>query len=69
VILAGGSGLIGRALAAELVGAGVDVVVLSRSEPASGPSGGVRVVRWDGRTAAGWAAECDGAEAVVNLAG
>lgn len=69
VVLAGGSGLIGRALAAELVRAGVEVVVLSRSEPGSGLPAGVRVVRWDGRTAAGWAAECDGAEAVVNLAG
>jgi hypothetical protein len=69
VILAGGSGLIGRALAAVLVRAGVEVVVLTRSERAPGLPAGARAVRWDGRSAAGWAAECEGADAIVNLAG
>lgn len=69
VILAGGSGLIGRALAAELVHAGAEVVVLTRSERAPGVPAGARAVRWDGHSATGWAAECEGAEAIVNLAG
>jgi uncharacterized protein (TIGR01777 family) len=69
VILAGGSGLIGRALAADLVRAGAEVVVLTRSIDARRLPPGVRPVRWDGRTATGWADECEGAAAVVNLAG
>jgi len=69
VILAGGSGLIGRALAADLVRAGAEVVVLTRSIGARRLPPGVRPVRWDGRTSTGWADESEGAAAVVNLAG
>ena len=68
VIIAGGSGFLGRALTAQLAAGGHDVVVLTRR---AGPSsGGVRTVAWspDGR-AGEWAREIDGADAVVNLAG
>ncbi len=69
-ILTGGTGLIGRALAAELVAAGHEVVVLSRNpQGARGLPPGVRVERWDGRTAQGWGGLADGAYAIVNLAG
>jgi hypothetical protein len=68
VIITGGTGLIGRALATALAGDGHEVVVLSRN-PAAGLPAGVRVAGWDGRTAAGWAALADGAAAIVNLAG
>jgi len=70
VIITGGTGLIGRALAAELAAGGREVVVLSRSpERAANLPAGVRAERWDGRTAGGWGALADGAEAIVNLAG
>jgi uncharacterized protein (TIGR01777 family) len=69
VILAGGSGLIGRALAGELARAGAEVVILTRSTGGRGLPAGARAVRWDGRSAAGWAHECEGADAIVNLAG
>lgn len=71
VIITGGTGLIGRALAADLARDGHEVVVLSRSPDSRGAAlpAGVRVVGWDGRTAAGWGAEADGAGAIVNLAG
>lgn len=70
ILLLGGSGLIGRRLAPELVVAGFEVVVLSR-DPARlvDLPPGVRAVGWDGRTAAGWQAEVEGARAIVNLAG
>jgi uncharacterized protein (TIGR01777 family) len=70
VLITGGTGLIGRALAAELVSHGHEAVVLSRSpERASGLPDGVRVVGWDARTTAGWGHLADGAGAIVNLAG
>lgn len=70
VIITGGTGLIGRALAAGLVGAGYEVVVLSRSpERATGLPPGVRVERWDAHSAEGWGHLVEGADAIVNLAG
>src|SRR5687767_7712569 len=67
VVLAGGSGFIGTALAGHLRRHGYDVVVLTRGESKS--AGGVTYVHWDGRTVGDWARCLDGAEAVVNLAG
>lgn len=74
--MAGGTGLIGRALAASLLADGHDVVVLTRRSPSAGGRGGAllpggtRAVTWDGRTVAeGWAKELAGAQAVVGLAG
>lgn len=70
VLITGGTGLIGRALAGDLAQAGYDVIVLSRnpSKVADLPQG-VRAEPWDGRTAAGWGALVEGAAAIVNLAG
>lgn len=68
-LLAGGSGLIGRRLAAAWAAEGAEVVILSRSAAVAGLPPGVRVATWDGRTVGAWAAEADGAAAVVNLTG
>jgi len=55
-----------RSLAAD----GHDVIVLSRAPGLmTGLPGGVRAERWDGRTAEGWAALADGADAIVFTAG
>jgi len=64
-VIAGGSGQLGTLLARARSRAGDEVVVLSRT-PAAAPW---RVVAWDARTVGPWAAELDGADAVVNLAG
>lgn len=70
VIITGGTGFIGRALAADLAGAGYEVSLLSRNPVrATGLPAGVRAAQWDGRTAAGWGRLADGALAIVNLAG
>jgi len=69
-IITGGSGLIGRALAAQLAQAGHEIVLLSRNPgkmPA--PSDGMRVARWDGKTGEGWADLINSDTAIVNLAG
>lgn len=71
VLIAGGTGLIGRALSRSLVMDGHDVVVLTRN-PQRTPrpvTSGVTFVRWDGRSAAGWGEWASGAAAIVNLAG
>src|SRR5688572_5150768 len=67
IVIAGGTGFIGRALSRELVAGGYEVVVLTRGAP--GVSDSVRYVNWDGRTLGDWAKHVDGARAVVNLAG
>ncbi len=65
VVIPGGAGFLGRALARSFLDSGADVVVLSRSGHA--PVG--RGVAWDGRTLGDWAREFDDADLVVNLAG
>lgn len=70
VIVTGGTGLIGRALADDLAKDGHQVIVLSRSSsPMKDPGPGIRLARWDGRTAEGWGPLVDGADTIVNLAG
>jgi NAD dependent epimerase/dehydratase family enzyme len=68
VIVAGGTGHLGRLLVGALRDRGDEVVVLSR-RASEVPAAGVRAVRWDGRAQGPWAAELDGADAVINLAG
>jgi len=67
VVLAGGSGFIGRSLAKELLARNYEVVVLSRSPREH--SDGVREVEWNGIHIGEWIQHLNGAEAVVNLAG
>lgn len=65
IVLAGGSGSLGRRLAADLSPRGHEVVVLTRSPQSSSP---YRQVAWDGAAVGPWAPELEGA-AVINLAG
>jgi hypothetical protein len=69
VVVAGGSGLIGRALCSALVQAGHQPVVLSRNPRRARLSGDVRRVEWHPPQTGGWTKELDGADALVNLAG
>lgn len=65
IVIPGGSGQVGTLLARAFQADGHDVVVLSR-DPGPAPW---RTARWDGRTVGAWAAELEGADAVINLAG
>jgi uncharacterized protein (TIGR01777 family) len=67
IVLAGGSGFIGRALAAALVARGYEVVILTRSPRER--DDGVTEIAWDGKSPGAWVKSLDGADAVVNLAG
>jgi uncharacterized protein len=70
VLVAGGSGFIGRHLAMSLVKDGHEVVALSRGTQRKPPLSGIRFVAWDAHTASGdWVNELSDAQGVVNLAG
>jgi uncharacterized protein (TIGR01777 family) len=69
VVIAGGSGFLGRPLTTALLQDRHEVVVLSRGTSSSLPPG-ARAVAWDPNGGVGpWAAEISTAGAVVNLAG
>ncbi|HKG57328.1 MAG TPA: TIGR01777 family oxidoreductase [Candidatus Limnocylindrales bacterium] len=69
VVVTGGSGLIGRALAPALLEAGHEVVVLSRRPTSAKTTSGVRTAPWTPGQQGEWVGEVAGAGAVVNLAG
>ena len=65
IVIPGGSGQIGTLLSRAFRADGHEVVVLTRT-PDAAPW---RMVYWDGETLGPWAAELDGADVVINLAG
>src|SRR5271165_1999962 len=67
IILAGGSGFLGRALADHFLNAQWDVVILTRSPKKTDGTG--RQVAWDACAIGPWLRELEGATAVVNLSG
>ena len=70
VLIAGGSGYIGRRLAGSLAADRHDIVSLSRRPERAPSQSGVRFVKWDARTAEGdWVNELAGAQGMINLAG
>jgi uncharacterized protein (TIGR01777 family) len=70
IVITGGSGLIGIALARELGSAGHEVVALTRDPSRVGPlPPGTRAVQWDGKTPQGWGSLLDEGTAIVHLAG
>jgi uncharacterized protein (TIGR01777 family) len=62
IVIAGGTGSVGKVLRAHFAEQGREVVVLSRRE---GPG----LTQWDGKTHGFWANVLEGAEAVINLSG
>ena len=66
MVIAGGTGLIGRALATHAHQHGYEVIVLSRRQTSIGVGG---TVVWDGRTAGPWQDALEDAQFVVNLCG
>ena len=69
LIIAGGSGFIGKALTKFFTEKNCEVVILSRVENQSTYSN-IRFVKWNGKTVEPlWQQEIEGAEAVINLCG
>lgn len=67
IVLAGGSGFLGKALATFLQQNGFDVVILTRG--AAHVRDHIRYVQWDGATLGKWTKEIEGSRAVVNFTG
>jgi uncharacterized protein (TIGR01777 family) len=66
LVIPGGTGFLGKRVAQWFSDLGWEVVVFSRRKE---DVPGTRLVPWDGVTLGPWAAEFEGAEAVLNLAG
>jgi hypothetical protein len=66
IILAGGSGFLGQALARHFQTLGWEVITLTR-KPSAAARG--REIIWDGQTVGPWATELEGAKVVINLCG
>ena len=67
IILAGGSGFLGKALTRRFIDDDYEVVILTRAPHERGD--GAREVAWDAKNPGEWAALVDGAEVVINLTG
>jgi uncharacterized protein (TIGR01777 family) len=68
IILAGGTGFLGKILAAFFRKNGYEVVILTRS-PKSLFRDGIHEVLWDARSLGKWVSKLEGADTVINLAG
>jgi uncharacterized protein (TIGR01777 family) len=71
IIVAGGTGFLGRTLVRALLDAGHRVVVLTRSpeEARNSLPAAAVIEHWDGETARGWGHHMNGADVIVNFAG
>ena len=67
IVIAGGTGFLGRNLARHLGSIGCEVVVMSRHQQLT--EHGWHSVKWDARTLGDWVQHLDGASALVNLTG
>ncbi len=64
IVLAGGTGHIGRILKSEYLRRAYKVLVLTRN-----PSPNSQEMKWDGKNPGPWTREIDGCDIVINLAG
>ncbi len=69
VIITGGTGLIGSALATHLAATGHEVYALSRRPSDHNAPSGVKLQQWDAKTGDGWSNLITDDTAIVNLAG
>lgn len=70
IVLAGGTGFIGKAVRETLIARGDSLTLLTRDASAAGTDWGLmKALLWDGKTSGDWAKAVDGADAVINLSG
>ncbi len=68
IVLAGGSGFLGRALSRHFTAPNFEAVILTRA-PRGARNNVAREVFWDARNLGAWTTELDGADAVIHLTG
>lgn len=66
IIIAGGTGQVGRMLTRAFAGADHEVWTLTRSNPSAGQH---LMITWDGKSLGPWAKALEGADVLINLAG
>ena len=69
IVLAGGSGFLGRSLAERFSELEAEVIVLGRGSGLPHDFPGRRFVQWDAKSRGAWENELDGASALINLCG
>ena len=70
IVLAGGTGFLGRPLSETLTSDGHELVILTRSPRRSSQVSAIRYIEWEPNGTTGdWADTIDGADAVINLSG
>jgi uncharacterized protein len=69
ILITSGTGMIGRALTAELRAGGHELWILSRNPQQSTPVLGTTMVQWDSHSTLGWSHLVNEADAIVNLTG
>lgn len=67
IVIAGGTGFLGKMLSEHFAMDNYQVVVLSRSDRTS--AGKISYVKWDGENLGDWKNELEGAKALINLCG
>ena len=67
IILAGGSGFIGKFLKEYFKTKSIQLIILTRSVPKK--IGNITYLQWDGKTLGDWKDELEGAELLINLTG
>ena len=67
VIIAGGSGFIGKKLSDHYNAKGYEVVILTRKENCE--ESGIRYVNWDAKNIGPWSKELEGASIIINMVG
>jgi len=67
IIIAGGSGFLGKSLSSYFTTKGYKVVVLTRQHQLDTKY--IRYEKWDGKTIGKWVAQLEGAEALINMTG
>jgi uncharacterized protein (TIGR01777 family) len=67
IVLAGGTGQIGKALCKYYTNNTEELIILSRTTEQK--QGNITCIKWDGKTLGAWAKAIDGADMLINLAG
>jgi len=67
LIIAGGSGFIGKNISKHFKDKGYNVIVLTRGK--SNSKNGIQYLQWDAKTFGSWTNELEGADLVINLTG